>query len=158
MTLGTRQKGLNMYTAPRCRVDMTRFDAAIDLHLSDRTLARYELGEAIPPPETVLAMSRVYRDPLLPIKHCAEVCPLGAAIHDRVEEEVHNFSAAVCGLISGHNSLKEALHDLARMASGGKITPDENEIRSRVEKNLKEFKKRITTAQIAVALQMISVR
>ena len=156
MTLGTRHKDPNLYTASRCRVDMTRFDASLDLHLSDRTLARYELDEAVPPPGVVQAMGQLYKDPLLPVRYCTEVCPLGF-IHDKPEVEVHNFPAAVCGLISEVPSFNEAVNDLAKMASDGKVTPDEEEIRAKIEKALKTARQKIATAQLAVAIQIASI-
>lgn len=126
MPLGTRHKEPNMYTKPRCVVDMTRYDAAIDLNMSNKTLYKYELGQAIPPPEAVYAMSEVYRDPFLAAKHCSEVCPIGRAYAYPVEKK--DLAMAALDFIKEYKDIGPDLLDkLVIIARDNKIVEEERE-------------------------------
>lgn len=77
MTIITRRKALNIYTRSRLSSARSRADAAWKLHISDRTLARYELEESEPPPDIVSRMADLYEDPCLEGQYCSEICAIG---------------------------------------------------------------------------------
>ncbi|NPV54676.1 MAG: helix-turn-helix transcriptional regulator [Firmicutes bacterium] len=83
-----------MYRVARKEIRMSREEAAAALHIGIKTLANYEDGRSIPPPEVVLEMSRLYNKPLLPHKYCRTYCAIGQtynyAILDNVNLDIAN--------------------------------------------------------------------
>ena len=77
MTQLARRRASTMYVVSRKNAEITRTNSADGLFISDRTLARYELGEGTPGPDVALAMSKLYKDPRLADRYCLEVCPIG---------------------------------------------------------------------------------
>lgn len=73
----TCQDPRNIYKMARNGVGKSRLDAAYELHLSDRTLARYELDESVPSPDVVDAMAVLYAARDLTAVYCSDICPNG---------------------------------------------------------------------------------
>lgn len=95
-----------MYRVARKALRMSREEAAAALHIGTKTLANYEDGKSIPPPEVVLEMSRLYGKPLLPHRYCRENCAIGKAydydILDNVNLDIANvLLKLVCELEEG---------------------------------------------------------
>ena len=67
-----------MFVEARKQAKMSRQEAAHRLHVGERTLARYEKGESVPPPDVVRGMVRLYNRPEMTRKYCLRYCPLGA--------------------------------------------------------------------------------
>ena len=132
----------NLYLVSRTKAGYTREEAAERLFVDISTLERYESGKTVPTHDRVLDMADLYRDKTLAYRHCTELCPLGK-LHDKIEDA--DFPTAVLGLISKYNDLGAELDDLIRIAADGKITPDEFEAYSRIEKMMLLLRKKITT-------------
>lgn len=68
-----------MYKDARKNVHLCIEEAAFRVHVAPRTLAKYEAGETVPPPEVVLSMSREYGKPEMTLTYCRENCAIGKA-------------------------------------------------------------------------------
>lgn len=66
-----------MYRDARTQSGISRDEASFKLHVAPRTLANYETGETEPPPEVVLAMAQVYRQPEMTQVYCKQNCAIG---------------------------------------------------------------------------------
>lgn len=73
----TKVTRVNIYRKARNIAKKSRFEAAGELYMSDRTLARYELDETVPSPESVARMAQAYNAPWLTKKYCCNVCEIG---------------------------------------------------------------------------------
>lgn len=119
----TCQKLPNMYTMSRLKAKKSRFDAAWELHISDRTLARYELAESIPPPDIVDNMAKVYSHPGLTAIYCSDVCPIGQKYAHQIEER--DLATAVLGFLRECRDLGSIKDKLVDIAEDGQITTEE---------------------------------
>ena len=75
------------------------------------------------PPDVVLRMGPVYDRPELPLRHCAEKCPIG-----RVYHPVFNLGDVATGtlqLMSELQDVNNKMGSLVSIAADGKITPEE---------------------------------
>lgn len=68
-----------MYRDARKACGMSIEHASFSLNVAPRTLSIYEADERVPPPEVVLEMSKVYKDPSMTKCYCREQCAIGAA-------------------------------------------------------------------------------
>lgn len=101
-----------MYKRARNRTGMSREEAAFRLHVAPRTLAYYEAHEKIPPPEVVLKMSEIYREPMLTLRYCRQ-CPIGQKYGYVVLDNVNLDPATV--LLKLQEEYKEAGNVLDRI-------------------------------------------
>lgn len=101
-----------MYQRARERARMSREEAAFRLHVAPRTLAYYEAGERVPPPEVVLEMGQLYGQPDLTQRYCRE-CPIGKAYGYEVLNNVNLDPATV--LLKLMSEYKEAGQVLDRL-------------------------------------------
>jgi len=102
-----------MYMHARKEANLSREEAAFKLHVGTRTLAKYEAGETVPPPEVVLAMSRLYKIPWLTQHYCKQNCAIGKAYSYEVLNAVNLDLASVILKLTGE--MKEAEAVLAKM-------------------------------------------
>lgn len=83
-----------MYRSARKLSGKSIEEAAFRLHIAPRTLCKYEAGETTPPPEVVLGMSQLYKQPDMTLKYCRE-CPIGEAYGYEVLNNVNLDPATV---------------------------------------------------------------
>ena len=77
-----------MLKTARNAAKLSREEAAHRIYVGTRTLADYELGRTIAPPDVVMKMAEVYGEPALPADYCSTVCPIGQVLAhcvDRLE-------------------------------------------------------------------------
>lgn len=102
-----------MYRDARKRVGLSIEAASEQLHVAPRTLLNYEHGDSVPPPEVVLAMSRLYRVPWMTQVYCRERCAIGAAYSYEVLNAVNTDPPSVMLKLVGE--MAEAQAVLQRM-------------------------------------------
>ena len=140
----------NLYLQSRDRAGITnRLDAAWMLHISDRTLARWEALETVPPAEKVLAMEEKYGDRKLAARHCSEVCPIGRRRANKVEDK--SLEAAVLGLIKEYNDVKFIRDRLIEIAADGVIDETEREDFDGIMAELADLEQKIYTLKLWAA-------
>ena len=102
-----------MYRDTRKKVGLSIEEAAFQLHISTKTLLNYEHGASLPPPETVLAMSRLYHEPWMTQIYCRRDCAIGRAYSYEVLDRVNLDPASILLKLVGE--LKEAEAVLGRL-------------------------------------------
>lgn len=104
-----------MYKQERKRAGLSIEEAAFQLHVAPRTLCTYEAGKTRPSPETVLAMTKVYRAPALVTHYCRSNCAIGSAFCyvylNNVDRSPQNI------LLKLHQKFREVQRALDRMST-----------------------------------------
>lgn len=92
----------------------------------DRTrLANIELGNIIPYPEEVLAMSKCYKTPELCNSHCSEQCPIG--IHTVPKVVIDDFDRLSLKVLGSIKDIDHIRTSLIAISEDGRVNPDERE-------------------------------
>lgn len=106
-----------MYRVARKAARMSREEAAFRLHVGARTLANYEDGKSVPPPEVVLEMGKVYNNPWLPHRYCRMHCAIGKAyryaILDNVNLDIASVLLKLVGELEEARAVQDRLMSLA---------------------------------------------
>ena len=112
-----------MLRTARNKAGITREEAAHRIYIGTRTLADYELGRTIAPPDVVMRMAEVYQEPELTADYCAKVCPIGQVLAHCVRRS--EFAVTVMRVLKEFADVKGLLDDLVRIASDGRVNPHE---------------------------------
>lgn len=114
-----------MYAEAREAAGLTQKEAAERLHVGLRTLRAYELGDVVPSPAIVLAMSKIYRMPDLTLRHCREACAIGQAYSYEVLDNVNSDLAHVILKLSEEmNEAREMLDRVLQLVVNKKSRED----------------------------------
>lgn len=107
----------------RNQAGISREEASFRLHIGCRTLADYEAGRTIAPPDVVLRMAEVYGQPDLPADYCALICPIGQIFAYNFAK--HDIAVAVLGLINEMADVERLKSNLIAIAADGRLAQDE---------------------------------
>jgi transcriptional regulator with XRE-family HTH domain len=102
-----------LYKEGRKKAGMTIDEAAFQLHVSSRMLAKYEAGQCVPAPEVVLGMSRVYRESWMTQRYCKNHCAIGQAYSYEILNAVSLDPVSV--VVSLRQEFQEAMEDLDKL-------------------------------------------
>jgi len=136
----------NMYLMSRSAAGVNRLDASWMLHVNDRTLARYESGESVPPPDVVLAMETKYGDTALTARHCAEICAIGRKYAHNVE--IKDMPVAVLGFLKESKGVYLLRDKLIELAADGRITEEEMPEYERIMAGILALEEKIETLKL----------
>ena len=114
------------YEAAKTNDSFSSREKASELLNLDRTrLANIELGNIIPYPEEVLAMSKQYNSPELCNSHCAEQCPIGRLTVSKVKiDDFDRLSLKVLGSLKNIDTISKSL---IAISEDGRVDADERE-------------------------------
>ena len=112
-----------MLRTARNNAGITREEAAHRIYIGTRTLADYELGRTIAPPDVVMRMAEVYQEPTLPADYCSIVCPIGQVIAHSIDRS--EFAITVLRVLKEFADVEKLRDNLIQIASDGKINPHE---------------------------------
>jgi len=112
-----------MLRKARNATGLSREEAAHRIYIGTRTLADYELGRTIAPPDVVIRMAEVYREPALPADYCSIVCPIGQVIAHSIDRS--EFAITVLRVLKEFADVEKLRDNLIQIASDGKINPHE---------------------------------
>ena len=80
------------------------------VHIDRTRLANIELGNIIPYPEEVLALSKAYNSPELCNAHCSQNCPIGERTVSKVTlDDFDRLSLKVLGSLKNIDELRQSL-------------------------------------------------
>ncbi len=130
-----------MLKAARNAARLSREEAAHRLHVGSRTLASYELGETLAPPDVVMGMSRVYDDPTLPADYCAKICPIGQVLAHSLERT--EFAVTVLRVLKEFADVERLKEKLVCIAADGELQNHEVDEFGTILKEMVELEKRI---------------
>lgn len=144
-----------MLRKARTTAGITREEAAHRLYIGTRTLACYELGQTIAPPDVVMKMAEVYSEPTLPADYCSKVCPIGQVLAhcvDRLE-----FATTVLRVLKEFTDAKSLLDALVRIASDGQVNPGEEAEFTAIMKEMVELERWIGELKFFALRQGIEI-
>lgn len=113
----------NIYLLSRLSAGLSRQDALESLHIDYETLGKYERGQLTPPDDTVIAMARVYNDPILKLEHLFEKNPIGRSLGWKIDRT--ELSQCTLGFLGRFNEVAAERDNLISIVSDGAV--DDNE-------------------------------
>lgn len=145
-----------MLRKARNAAGISREEAAHHLYIGTRTLADYESGRTIAPPDVVLRMAEVYGEPALTADYCAKVCPIGQVLAHCVERS--EFAVTVLRVLKEFADVKGLLDDLMRIASDGRVNQHEVAEFKAIMRELVELERQIGELKFFALRQGIDVQ
>ena len=130
-----------MLKAARNAARLSREEAAHRIYIGTRTLADYETGRTVAPPDVVMRMAEVYQEPELTADYCAKVCPIGQVLAHCVRRS--EFAVTVMRVLKEFTDVKGLLDDLVRIASDGRVNPHEEAEFTAIMRELVELERQI---------------
>ena len=130
-----------MLRTARNKAGITREEAAHRIYVGTRTLADYELGHTIAPPDVVMRMAEVYREPTLPADYCSTVCPIGQVVAHCVERS--EFAVTVLRVLKEFADVERLKDSLVCIAADGELHEHELDEFEAIMKEMVELEKRI---------------
>ena len=145
-----------MFKTARSTAGISRECAAHQLYIGTRTLADYESGRTITPPDVAMRMADVYKEPALPADYCSKVCPIGQVLAhsvDRVE-----FAVAVLRVLQKFTDVDRLQEQLVDVAADGKLHEHEFGRFEAILKEMVDLEKRIGELKIFALRQGVSIK
>lgn len=131
-----------MLRAARNAAGLSREEAAHRLYIGTRTLADYESGRTIAPPDVVMRMSEVYGEPALTADYCAKVCPIGQVLAHCVERS--EFAVVVLRVLKEFADVERLKDSLVCIAADGELHEHELDEFEAIMKEMVELEKCIS--------------
>jgi len=130
-----------MLRKARNAAKLSREEAAHRLYVGSRTLADYELGRTVPPPDVVLRMAEVYQEPELTADYCAKICPIGQVLAHALDRS--EFAVTVLRVLKEFADVERLRDDLVKIAADGQLHDHEMDEFEIILKEMVELEKRI---------------
>lgn len=121
------------------KAGLSREEAAWRLHIGGRTLYDYETGKTLVPPDVVMRMAEVYRQPELTADYCAKACPIGQVLAHSLERT--EFAVTVLRVLKEFADVEKMKEQLIQIASDGKICPHEEDEFRTIMKEMVELER-----------------
>ena len=130
-----------MLRAARNAAGLSREEAAHRIYIGTRTLADYELGKTVPPPDVVLRMAEVYRQPELTADYCAKACPIGQVLAHSLDRS--EFAVMVLRVLKEFADVERLKDQLIHIASDGKVCAKEVDEFKAIMREMVELERQI---------------
>jgi len=131
-----------MLRAARNNAGLSREEAAHRLYVGSRTLADYESGRTIAPPDVIMKMAEVYQEPMLPADYCAKVCPIGQVLAHSIDRS--EFAVTVLRVLKEFADVERLRDNLVNIAADGKLHDHEVDEFEVILKEMVELEKCIS--------------
>ena len=114
----------NVWFLSRERAGLTREAASAAMeYISEDRIQRIESDKSSPHPDEVLAMARVYHDPILTNLYCTQECPIGEKYVPKISQS--ELSAIVLEILDSVRGLEGCRDRLVEIAADGVISREE---------------------------------
>ena len=130
-----------MLRTARNKAKLTREEAAHRIYVGTRTLADYESGKTIAPPDVVLKMSEVYQEPELTADYCKKTCPIGQILAHSLDRS--EFAVTVLWILKEFADVERLKDNLVNIAADGQLQDHEMDEFQAILKEMVELEKRI---------------
>jgi len=130
-----------MLRAARNAAKLSREEAAHRIYIGTRTLADYELGRTVAPPDVVLRMAEVYGEPELTADYCAKVCPIGQVLAHSLDRS--EFAVMVLRVLKEFADVERLKDRLIHIASDGKVCAKEVDEFKAIMREMVELERQI---------------
>ena len=127
---------------------LNREEAADLLHISLASLARYETDESVPGSEVVFAMSKLYENPALRRRYCAECCQIGH--DDHAFSPPKSLFESGYGLINANKVLESFKNELFDVLADGIVDQSEIVRLQAIIPQIKNVQKLLTEIEIEI--------
>ena len=144
-----------MLKTARNAAKLSREEAAHRLYIGTRTLADYESGRTVAPPDVVMRMAEVYGEPTLTADYCAKVCPIGQVLAHCVERS--EFAVTVLRVLKEFADVERLKEKLVSIAADGELQQHELDEFEAILKEMVELEKRIGELKFFALRQGIDV-
>ena len=147
-------KKQNLYREAREKYNSTsqnplnRDEAADRLHVSVATLARYETGESEPGAEVVYAMSKLYENPVIRRRYCANACLIGKEDHQFTKPK--SLFESGYGLINANRVLEQFKNELFEVLADGIVDAQEIQRLRAIIPQIKSVQKLLSDIEIEI--------
>lgn len=138
----------NPYLLCREKAELTRESASEFLSFGTGRIERIESEKALPHPDEVLEMAKLYKKPSLLNYFCSHDCPIGQKHILEVEEK--DLSQITLELLVKINDIYKIKDRLAEITVDGRIAAEEKEEFENIQKRLKEMTKAVNALQLWV--------
>ena len=128
-----------MFRVARNAAKLSREEAAHRLYIGTRTLADYEAGRTLAPPDVVMRMAEVYQEPALSADYCSKICPIGQVLAHSVERS--ELATTVLRVLKEFADVEKMKEQLIQIASDGKICPHEEDEFRTIMKEMVELER-----------------
>ena len=145
-----------MFKTARSTAGLSRECAAHQLYIGTRTLADYESGRTIAPPDVALRMAEVYKEPALPADYCAKVCPIGQVLAHSVERS--EFAVTVLRVLRELSDVEQLRDRLIEIAADGELRQHEVDDFESILKEVVALEKRIGELKFFSLRQGINIK
>ena len=145
-----------MLRTARNNAGLSREEAAHRLYVGTRTLADYESGRTIAPPEVVMKMAEVYREPALPADYCAILCPIGQVLAHSLDRS--EFAVTVLRLLKEFTDVEHLRDSLIHIASDGRVNPHEVDEFREIMREMIELERQIEELKFFALRQGVDVK
>ena len=145
-----------MLRAARNAAGLSREEAAHRIYIGTRTLADYESGRTVAPPDVVMRMAEVYRQPELTADYCAKVCPIGQVLAHSLDRS--EFAISVLRLLKEFDDVKKLLNDLTRIAADGQVNAHEMDEFREIMREMIELERQIGELKFFALRQGVDVK
>ncbi len=112
-----------MFRTARNAAGLSREEAAHRLYVGTRTLADYEAGRTLAPPDVVMRMAEVYQEPALSADYCSKICPIGQVLAHSLERS--EFAVTVLRVLKEFADVEQLKDRLIHIAADGKLCRQE---------------------------------
>ena len=130
-----------MYREARNRAKLSREESAHRLYIGTRTLADYESGRTIAPPDVVMRMAEVYQEPELPADYCSKICPIGQVLAHSLDRS--EFAVTVLRVLKEFADVERLKDQLIHIASDGKVCAQEVDEFKAIMREMVELERQI---------------
>lgn len=145
-----------MLRKARNAAKLSREEAAHRLYIGSRTLADYESGRTVAPPDVVMRMAEVYGEPALTADYCAKVCPIGQVLAHSLDRS--EFAISVLRLLKEFDDVKKLLNNLTRIASNGQVNAHELDEFKEIMREMIELERQIEELKFFALRQGVDVK
>jgi transcriptional regulator with XRE-family HTH domain len=130
-----------MLKAARNAAGLSREEAAHRCFIGARTLADYESGRTVAPPDVVMRMAELYQEPALTADYCAKVCPIGQVLAHTVDRS--EFAVMVLRVLKEFADVERLKDRLIHIASDGKVCVKELDEFKAIMREMVELERQI---------------
>jgi len=145
-----------MFKTARSTAGISRECAAHRLYIGTRTLADYESGRTIAPPDVAMRMADVYKEPALPVDYCSKICPIGQVLAHSLDKPA--FAVTVLRVLKELADVEQLRDKLIKIAADGELRPHESDEFGSILKEAVELEKRIGELKIFALRQGVSIK
>jgi len=145
-----------MLRAARNAAGLSREEAAHRIYIGTRTLADYESGRTVAPPDVVMRMAEVYGDPTLTADYCSKVCPIGQALAHSLDRS--EFAVMVLRVLKEFADVERLKDRLIHIASDGKVCAKEVDEFKAIMREMVELERQIEELKFFALRQGVDVK